>query len=843
MTPRLSSVGWGMSELQGVVAEAGQHDGLAITLAEFYSETDNEPKIREMTWGELRERLASHLPLAVKERGSLFSPTKYKPETTRANENVLGLFAAVLDFDHCNVTAIENRLAELGCEAILYTSHSHTDADPHLRAVIPFALPIPRDNWRKHCDVRARIEQWFGVRTDPQTWDESRIYYWPAHKPRAPFSVKHFMGDLIDPMDMPSAAGSNGHSKQDTTKTVTTTRADDEDFEPADAQLIEDGCAWLAHCHQDAVTLQEPEWYAMLGILARCQDGRQLAHEWSRPYRTDRHQYSETETEAKLQHALDAAGPATCKTISLFDTGHCTDCSNRKDESSPIVLGRRYAKPFVGTAPEEWQTPTPFYQTNLPAFPVDILPDWLRRFVEAEAEFTQTPPDLTAAMALTVIAAACAKKVRVVVRDGWSEPVNIYTVCILPPANRKTPVVSAVCRPIEEYEQTEAERVGREIIAAETLKKTAESRLAQAHTRIAKEAKSSQGDNELVTLAIEAANIDVPKSPRLLADDCTPEKLQSLLAEHGGRMALLSAEGDVFDMMAGRYSSTPNFAVFQKGHTGESLRVDRIHRAAEYVPDPALTLGLAVQPDVICGLIEQPRFRGRGLLGRFLYVWPESLLGHRQIRTKPVDPIIYTAYHSQIRNLLHFQGDVDDRGNPLPFDLRLTHEAEETLDEFAGWIEPQLAEGGGLRSIADWAGKLVGHIARLAGLLHLAEHSKGDEGLHKPIDVMTVARAVRLGQYLIPHAQAAFNEMGADEETGLARQLAGWIKRTQADRFSKRDAFRALPGLFKKAERLDRPLRVLMEHGYIRPIERIGKEGPGQKGSPMYEVNPLFLAE
>ena len=39
------------------------------------------------------------------------------------------------------------------------------------------------------------------------------------------------------------------------------------------------------------------------------------------------------------------------------------------------------------------------------------------------------------------------------------------------------------------------------------------------------------------------ATIDVPAIPRLLADDATPEAVASLLAEHDGRIAIVSRRG------------------------------------------------------------------------------------------------------------------------------------------------------------------------------------------------------------------------------------------------------------------------------------------------------------
>ena len=80
----------------------------------------------------------------------------------------------------------------------------------------------------------------------------------------------------------------------------------------------------------------------------------------------------------------------------------------------------------------------------------------------------------------------------------------------------------------------------------------------------------------------------------------------------------------MFDQMAGRYNQAagPNLGVYLKGHAGDLLKVDRRGRPPEYVERPCLTIGLAVQPEVLRGLAGRPGFGGRGLLARFLYSLP-----------------------------------------------------------------------------------------------------------------------------------------------------------------------------------------------------------------------------
>ena len=137
----------------------------------------------------------------------------------------------------------------------------------------------------------------------------------------------------------------------------------------------------------------------------------------------------------------------------------------------------------------------------------------------------------------------------------------------------------------------------------------------------------------------------MPAKPRLLADDATPEIIASLLAEQGGRLSVMSAEGGIFDIIAGRYSGTPNMEVFLKGHAGDRLRVNRQGRE-EYIESPALTMGLTVQPVVLEDIGRIKGAGGRGLLARFLYSLPELP------RRAPQDP----ARHHPRRGRRHLRG-------------------------------------------------------------------------------------------------------------------------------------------------------------------------------------------
>jgi hypothetical protein len=356
----------------------------------------------------------------------------------------------------------------------------------------------------------------------------------------------------------------------------------------------------------------------------------------------------------------------------------------------------------------EWDPPVPFDQFNLPPFPTAVFPSWLRAFLEAEAIATQTPPDLASMLAFSVLATACAKRVRIEVKPGYQEPLNIFTVTALPPGNRKSAVFKHVVKPVEDYEREEARRTALEISKKQATRKIKESKLKKIQEKAASAKGLEAGSliEQASSLAAELAVTPVSVPTRFIADDCTPEKLISLLGDQGGRIAVLSPEGDVFDLMAGRYSANGkgNFNVYLMGHSGDTLRVDRVGRAPEFINQPALTLGLTVQPEVIRGLATKPGFRGRGLLGRFLYSLPASPLGYRDTNPPSVPDEVRELYRGGLSVLLNISIQMGEDGEPTPHVLTLDSAARQRLQEFEAWVEPELSEFGDLGRMTDWGG-------------------------------------------------------------------------------------------------------------------------------------------
>jgi hypothetical protein len=491
-----------------------------------------------------------------------------------------------------------------------------------------------------------------------------------------------------------------------------------------------------------------------------------------------------------------------------------------------------------------WESPIPFGAAgNLPVFPVEVMPGWLSEYVAAVATATQTPPDLAGMLALAVLATVTAGAVEVEPRPGWREPLCLFVTVGMDAGTRKSSVFTAMTRPVADFERDQAAAALPAITETATLRRIAEQAAASAETAASKAPADLQEERqaEAIARAAEAANLIVPPVPRWLVDDATPEALAGLLATYG-RIALLSPEGDVFDQMAGRYNQAagPNLGVYLKGHAGDLLKVDRRGRPPEYVERPCLTIGLTVQPEVLRGLAGRPGFGGRGLLARFLYSLPVSVVGRRQPGASPVTPAVADRYTLELQALA--ASLVTPDGNDGPALLTLDQEAAELLLGFERDLEPRLAaDRGDLAHLAGWAAKLAGATCRIAALLHLAEHLR--DGWAQPIRFNTFAAAIRLADYLIEHARAVFDLMGTDPRIDDARWLLDWVGRTDRTQFSRRDAHRAAPrGRFAKATDLEPALRLLEEHGHLRRVDPQPSPDPrgrGRPASPRFLVNPL----
>jgi replicative DNA helicase len=475
---------------------------------------------------------------------------------------------------------------------------------------------------------------------------------------------------------------------------------------------------------------------------------------------------------------------------------------------------------------------------GLPAYPLDALPGVVRDMVAAVAQTVQVDPGMPGTFVLGTLSAATCGRVQVVPRPGWTDDVNLFTLVIAEPSERKGPVERALRAPLDDATAELTERWGAAAREAELTRQVAVRAAATAAEKAAKTTNPEERDKalkEAVDLDKDIAAIDVPAVPRLLAGgDITPEALAEIMHHHGGRMTVMDTEGGFFDRLAGLYSNgVKNLDAVLHGYSGERVEVTR-RGTTELIPHAGLALVLMVQPVVVGKLVNDSEMSGRGLLARFLYATPPSLIGRRRTGrdVPPVPAEVAAAYRDRVHALA-----VELAGWTDPARLRFTDDALDVLDAYEAEVEARMGPGGDLAVTGSWAGKLVGNTVRLAGVLHLAEH--GPAGLRRGIDAATTTNAVTLAGYFIAHAHAVLApRRGVLDD---ARHVLAYLQRHRLTGFTFADLHRSLSrDRFPTRDATQDAVDVLTAHGWLAELPDLSPPRPGRKPSPRYLTHPTL---
>ena len=493
----------------------------------------------------------------------------------------------------------------------------------------------------------------------------------------------------------------------------------------------------------------------------------------------------------------------------------------------------------------EWPDPILLGPPDPEPVPLDCLPQTVRNHVESVAGTTQTPIDMGVLLTLSAISVAVQGKAEIEIHPGWREPLNIYAGAVLPPASRKSSVYSHVFGPLEEWEVEQARRELPTRQAAEDTREILEKRLEAVKRDVAKGDKPPE--------AVEAARFQlldakVPPVTRLNAPEATPEALIPIMAEQGGRIAILAPEGDPLRIADGRYSGNGDarLDVLKRAWTGrESIRVDRVVRDGHYIRRPALTMAICLQPSVLVSLKNARSFRGEGVFGRFLWVMPESGIGSRLTgpNVPALDSDATSEWDALLRRLLGAgPADVDEDGY-VPHTLRL---APDALDVLHGWwaeVEKQLGPGGRMSGIPDWGGKLVGNSVRVAGLLHLARVADDivADLWGERISRWAMESAIQLARAFSTHALHVFDSLDTDPKRALLRYLVRRIQGLPSEERNLRRLREVCRG--KKGIDTSEDIQDLVEELVMRNLVRIaptGPAGPGRPESPTLHLHPTL---
>ena len=756
----------------------------------------------------------------------------------RKKENVICRSLLTLDADHAEPGFIE-RFAQ-GCEysAVIYTTHSHTPEHPRARIVIPLSRDVSPDCYI--AIARLFADSWSIDVFDECSYKVNQLMYWPTTPSDGEYICRITEGEALDP-DLFLANYPNWQDCLTLPTSCRENRIKVSDRKKQEDPLTKDGIVG-AFCRtytiQDAIEKYLSDVYEPSVVEGR-------------------YNYIPAESSAgviiydeKFAYSHHATDPACGKLLNAFDlvrihrfkdddnnssyTKMCAFAENDNETKKTLKNeALETAQKEFSNITSNWEEPLPFGKHKLLPFPVDALPDVFRDYTTALSESLQTPIDMAGCTVLSIIATCIQGKYSIKMKSGWSEPLNIYTLVIAPPSDRKSAVQHACVEPVNRFEE-EFNKTNAAMVESNHMQQ----RILQRRQKTIEEqiSKGKADQTDLEKIAREIADFTEMKPLRLYADDITPEKLVSVLSENNGRMALLSSEAGIFDTLSGAYSKFVNIDVLLKSYSGDAIRVERIGRERESISHPTLTILLMTQPSVISKVLSNETFRGRGLTARFLYSMPTSMVGCRNYRSAPIPDEVNIAYEQQVKNML------EDEYSSSPEVITLSEEADRLLEAFAQYLEPKLISE--YAEMSDWCGKLVGNVARIAGLLCRAgvRRDHDFEFINKQlvVDGHTMKNAIRLGEYFLNHAQAVFNVMPENTMFNNARRILKMIRDKGLKEFNRRTAMRYC-GVFKRVDEIQPVLDFLEDYGYIASVDVPQSFGKGRPPMPKYVVNPLGI--
>jgi hypothetical protein len=323
------------------------------------------------------------------------------------------------------------------------------------------------------------------------------------------------------------------------------------------------------------------------------------------------------------------------------------------------------------------------------------------------------------------------------------------------------------------------------------------------------------------------------------------------MADNAGRIAWLSDEGgELFAIMAGRHSKTgasADLSVFLNGYSGGSgsrIVRDRQGSGTAVIDRPALTVGIAAQPDAIrAGTAAD---KGRGVFARFLWIMPRVEYLDGDQRPDP-NPALAARYAELLGKI---SARADEIGPENPQRLTVHRDAWKHLDPWRHEIRA-LLEQQHAGMFGEWLGKLRGNTLRVAGLWALMRDPETDQVTERDAEA-----AVMFARYCLAHGRRLFSEIALTPEQRLAAACLDKIRGAQhnpteenpkgdwqhldAGRVTLREVHRAVGSSRYKADPVRDALRDLEDLGYLRRIED-DRTGKGARVKDLYQVHPDYL--
>ena len=481
-------------------------------------------------------------------------------------------------------------------------------------------------------------------------------------------------------------------------------------------------------------------------------------------------------------------------------------------------------------------------------FPINRLPEAFRDMAWGIVHNQQCGVNLPSMAVLGALNAAVGNRYTVFNPVGIrTTPGNLFQIAVAKSGDGKSSVMAKAYRPIEEYQQAilkhwrekieprakaRKDLIQLEISQLKSERKARKGRAEEVEGCEASEAIScsAEDDGELAGIVFapetqnsdqDATDEDDEKSlealhrrlrvverdliePRMIVDDCTPEKMASLLANSSFLVSASAEARKAIDVLMGRYSSKndddPADDVFVKAFSGDPIRVDRQGSGSLEVENPCLSVFWMVQPGKVDKLLTAESLKDSGFLQRCLFGYSEGVTGNA-LDAQPIGQDVWVAYHEAIKAILGH-----DMSDGCPGCVRLSREAGLRVNAVREAYRARWATSGENSQMFEC--RYAEQTVRIALNLHLGKYAGA--WAKRDIDVETVEAAIDILGFYTQNHDTIFTSFEHNEAVGRSVEVAKLLK--------------AFGGAFTLREARRSPLKS-MEPGLEDYLEGELKEG------------------
>jgi hypothetical protein len=372
--------------------------------------------------------------------------------------------------------------------------------------------------------------------------------------------------------------------------------------------------------------------------------------------------------------------------------------------------------------------PRPALMVHVPPFPLAVLPERVRRYVEEAAAGMGCPPDLVAVPLLAAAGATWGNKLSIRLTSRWEERAIVWAAVVAPPGSAKSPALEAALAPLVAL-QKDAYNDWQE---------------AMGQWRKAQAARNGKGPPE-----------PRPQLEHYFTTDVTMEAIARILGGSEEERSVTPGLAVTMDELAAWVKSFD--AYHARGErqrwlslwAGAAVKVDRATKGTAFIDRPAVCVVGGITPDCL-PLLEAEAGQEDGFIDRILYAYPDA----RPMRFVDAPPptVDLAPTFGELRACP--EGEV--------------HLSPSAREEFARFVDEnaEAQEGESFRPLRRYRSKLPRHLARLVLVLHALHHPQAPAAL--PVVKETMAGAIALTRYFLAHAHRVLLEFG---EGALARRV------------------------------------------------------------------------